>query len=156
MAHSITAACNGCSACPRQCPTGAITGELKVSYEVDHVTCIDCGVCGMICPLGAVVDEKGQVASRVRRDLRNRPVVDPTLCNGCGMCLEICPFSCRGRVGEQYRGVSYLAAFERCVSCGECSRICIKGAIAMEPADLRAIDPAAVVSALTEILLERK
>lgn len=45
--------CKGCSKCARQCPVGAIEGQIKSPY---HITdkCIKCGACVEACPFGAV------------------------------------------------------------------------------------------------------
>ena len=57
MSHKITDLCIGCTACARQCPAGAITGEAKALHKIDDDKCIDCHLCGKICPKGAVLDE---------------------------------------------------------------------------------------------------
>ncbi|MCP4302129.1 MAG: 4Fe-4S dicluster domain-containing protein, partial [Gammaproteobacteria bacterium] len=46
--------CIGCSACARQCPVDAITGERKEKYVVNQETCIRCGVCRDVCKFDAV------------------------------------------------------------------------------------------------------
>ncbi|MBO4905154.1 MAG: 4Fe-4S binding protein [Lachnospiraceae bacterium] len=46
--------CKGCSKCARNCPVGAITGELKSPYTIDTSKCIKCGACADNCPFGAV------------------------------------------------------------------------------------------------------
>ena len=47
--------CKGCSKCARNCPVGAITGELKSPYSIDQSKCIKCGACADNCPFGAVL-----------------------------------------------------------------------------------------------------
>jgi ferredoxin len=143
VAHTIDQRCDGCSACFYQCPVEAISGLYGSLHAVDPMLCIDCGVCGAICPVEAVVDEWGVRVARVPRDRRPRPVVHPDRCNGCGMCVDFCPFGCHAIVGARYAGVSIHAHPLRCVSCAECARNCIKGAITMEPVDLREYDPEA-------------
>jgi NADH-quinone oxidoreductase subunit F len=49
--------CTGCTACARQCPQGAISGEKKESHVVNQALCIRCGVCLDTCKFGAVVVE---------------------------------------------------------------------------------------------------
>ena len=141
MSHRFTEACDGCSACVRQCPTGAIFGVSGKRYDVDPAACVDCHVCGWICPAGAVRDEVGQPVVRIARDLRPRPVIDASRCNGCALCTAACPFDCRQVVGPVFAGLAMLRAPERCVSCGECSRACIKGAITMRSVDIRGYLP---------------
>lgn len=152
MTHTICPECDGCSACAGQCPVAAIAGSPGLPYQIDAEACIDCGVCGMVCPVAAVRDAEGRVVARVPRDRRPRPVVDLDLCNGCGHCVEHCPFQARAVAGAPFYGGSYVAQPHRCVCCGECGHICIKGAITRRTVDVRAWDPAAEVA---RILLRR-
>ena len=46
--------CKGCSKCARNCPVGAITGELKSPYTIDQSKCIKCGACAENCPFKAI------------------------------------------------------------------------------------------------------
>ncbi|MEO0135906.1 MAG: NADH-quinone oxidoreductase subunit NuoF [candidate division WOR-3 bacterium] len=50
------ALCTGCMACAKNCPTQAITGELKKVHAIDQSKCIKCGICLSVCPtkFGAV------------------------------------------------------------------------------------------------------
>jgi len=139
--HTIDERCNGCTACEGQCPAAAITGEPGGRYAVGAATCIDCGVCGMICPVEAVLDADGRRVPHVPRDRRPRPVVDLDVCNGCGHCVEHCPFQARAVVGRPFYGASCVVEPHRCVACGECTRICIKGAVTLRPLDVRGWDP---------------
>lgn len=141
MSYRINGRCDGCSACERQCPTRAIAGVFKETYTIDPSGCIDCGVCGHICPIDAVEDQFGRIAERIPRVLRLRPVVDHNACNGCGMCVDFCPFGCLRVIGGPNTGISVLTKPLACVSCSECSDICLKRAIAMKPISLIEIDP---------------
>lgn len=49
--------CKGCSKCARNCPVGAITGEIKQPFQIDSSVCIKCGACESACPFGAVYIE---------------------------------------------------------------------------------------------------
>ncbi|MBR2530141.1 MAG: NADH-quinone oxidoreductase subunit NuoF [Lachnospiraceae bacterium] len=46
--------CKGCSKCARNCPVGAISGELKSPYTIDQSKCIKCGACAENCPFSAI------------------------------------------------------------------------------------------------------
>ena len=52
--YEITDKCIGCSACSRQCPVGAISGELRKKFTIDQEKCIKCGKCYETCRFGAI------------------------------------------------------------------------------------------------------
>lgn len=49
--------CKGCSLCAKNCPTNAISGELKKPYLIDQEACIKCGTCKVKCSFDAIVVE---------------------------------------------------------------------------------------------------
>ena len=47
--------CKSCSICQKNCPVGAIKGEIKKGpFEIDQSKCIKCGVCMTKCPFKAI------------------------------------------------------------------------------------------------------
>lgn len=55
LKYKITDACKGCSLCAKNCPVGAISGEMKKKFDIDQAKCIKCGVCMTKCPFKAIV-----------------------------------------------------------------------------------------------------
>ena len=53
--------CRGCSKCARNCPAGAISGELRKPYEIDSGVCIKCGICIENCAFGAITSRSRRV-----------------------------------------------------------------------------------------------
>ena len=46
--------CTGCTACARNCPVNAISGERRGIHIIDQETCIKCGACMDKCKFNAV------------------------------------------------------------------------------------------------------
>lgn len=46
--------CKGCGLCAKNCPSNAITGQIKKPYEIDPEKCSRCGVCMEKCPFKAI------------------------------------------------------------------------------------------------------
>ena len=46
--------CKGCSKCARNCPVGAIEGEIKSPFKINQDKCIKCGACVSNCPFKAI------------------------------------------------------------------------------------------------------
>ena len=47
--------CEGCGACTKRCPNGAIHWNADGLAEVDHDICLTCGYCAPVCPVRAII-----------------------------------------------------------------------------------------------------
>ncbi|MDY3918906.1 MAG: NADH-quinone oxidoreductase subunit NuoF [Candidatus Limivivens sp.] len=49
--------CKGCSKCAKNCPVGAISGQIKKCFHIDPNICIKCGACKENCAFDAIYVE---------------------------------------------------------------------------------------------------
>lgn len=135
MPYRITENCNGCGACKRICPAGAITGEKKAVHAVDAGACIECGACGRMCPRGAVLDGNNNLCEMLKRSEWLRPGISLKRCTACAICIEACPAGCLAMSGTPRKGgvdaYPYLRDEKACIGCGFCCQECPAGAILM-------------------------
>jgi formate hydrogenlyase subunit 6/NADH:ubiquinone oxidoreductase subunit I len=145
MAHSITEACVGCTACVRCCPVFAIEGERGSRHVINARRCVDCGVCGRVCPKGAVANANGETCAAVKRPLWPKPHIDTEACSSCGICVNYCGAGALAISAPQFRGDirthAELASPAKCVACALCERHCPVGAIVMRNAPREGVTP---------------
>lgn len=136
MTYQITSDCIGCTLCTRECPTGAISGEMKSVQRIDPAKCIHCGLCGRLCPKGAVRDELGQVCERLPRSKWEHPQIDRKTCVGCSLCVENCPQDCLSiEVPQNHGDINTIAILEdetSCISCKICADVCPVSAVSFD------------------------
>jgi len=135
MAYTITEKCNGCGACARLCPAGAISGEKKKLHAIDESLCIECGACGRVCPQAALLDAQGAACVMIKRSEWLKPSVILENCMACVICVDACPVGCLAMSElPRKKGVDaypYLKDAKACVGCGFCSRECPADALLM-------------------------
>src|SRR5690606_8738103 len=61
MSYGIGPACDGCGACVRACPRGAIIRDTAgpIPYAIAPLDCNDCGKCAIVCPRRAITPDPG-------------------------------------------------------------------------------------------------
>ncbi|MDE6551163.1 MAG: NADH-quinone oxidoreductase subunit NuoF [Clostridia bacterium] len=57
VTYTITDACKGCTLCKRNCPVGAIDGNVREKHVINRDKCIKCGACLDGCKFKAIVKE---------------------------------------------------------------------------------------------------
>lgn len=127
MEYLITNKCIGCSICLKNCPVGAITGDMKQKHVIDQTACIRCGACSRLCPKGAIEPEA---------PAKNIPEIDYMKCTGCSLCVENCVKDNLTISEPKYHGDisthTILISEKNCSGCGVCADVCPIGAITMK------------------------
>jgi ferredoxin len=135
MAYTIGEECTGCTACVRNCPVFAISGERKERHSINPLRCVDCGVCGRVCPAGAVTDNGGNKCTSIERALWPKPQIDGKLCSACGICVHDCTPGALSISPPKSRGdiqvYAELSTPEKCTGCALCEKRCPLGAVVM-------------------------
>jgi len=134
MSYTIIEVCNGCGACKKICPAGAISGTAKKPHTIDEELCIECGVCGKVCPKLAVKDNLGRICAIVKKSEWEKPVFDHKKCNSCVICVEACPTAClamSGAMGSDKHAKPYMKDDKACIGCGFCAIECPVDAVSM-------------------------
>ncbi|MDR2501749.1 MAG: NADH-quinone oxidoreductase subunit NuoF [Oscillospiraceae bacterium] len=54
LTFEITDKCVGCTRCAKNCPTGAISGQVKEKHIIDQSKCVKCGLCESACKFAAI------------------------------------------------------------------------------------------------------
>lgn len=131
MSYKITEDCVGCGACAKKCPENAISGQPKSRHEIDSLFCSECGTCFKTCPRGAVMDPQGRRSPKKgKKGKVVRAKIDESMCAACKTCMMNCPHEA---VRVVRRGLfsngSCQVDPEKCDGCGQCSRLCIVGAL---------------------------
>ncbi len=133
MAYKITENCIGCTQCARNCPVGAISGQVKSLHEIDPQLCIDCGLCSKLCPKNAILDKYGFSTEKVPKDQWTKPQINKEICVGCSLCVENCPSNCLEIEGPSFHGdintTATLIDENACISCKICAKVCPIAAI---------------------------
>ena len=90
MAYKINAdKCIGCTACARQCPVKAISGERQQTHVIDPEYCINCGLCAQFCAQSAIINQWGAPV-KFDKDARKQRKVPDRLLDVCGRVSQIC------------------------------------------------------------------
>lgn len=128
MAYTIISCCTGCSLCSKNCPVGAISGNLKEVHTIDSDKCVDCGLCGKLCAFGAIRDNLGRETVKIQKTEWKKPSFDRDACVGCSLCVENCPENCLEIEAPKFHGgINTIAGLKRpedCIDCRICVNVC--------------------------------
>ncbi len=133
MPYYISDDCIGCGACSKKCPENAISGEIKVRFEIDPSLCQECGVCFQTCRQGVVEDPFGRRSPVKREKKALKACIDPGICAGCKTCFLNCPQEAVYVIKKGiFSSVYCQVDTELCVGCGTCVSHCITNAVSLE------------------------
>ena len=128
--------CIGFGDCEAVCPKGAISVCEGVA-KVDRSLCVGCGLCAKTCPqhLIEIVPLKSRVvvscsscdSGKATKNICERG------CIGCKLCEKECPFG-----AIEVKNNHAVIDYDKCKSCGKCSKVCPRHIITVFPKENRA------------------
>jgi len=74
--------------------------------DVDPLYCNGCSACEKVCPYGAVVYEETQINDHGQKEVRRIAAVNKALCQGCGACVVTCPSGAMDLLGFSNRQIT--------------------------------------------------
>lgn len=118
MSFAIGPMCDGCAACVRVCPQGAISRSSRRPdrYEIAGLDCIDCGKCVIACPIGTICQDRDWAACLgTGCPLTSRRLADVACTQGGRRCPD-----CGGSLWKEPGSDEWYCAFcdpDRRVGC---------------------------------------
>ncbi|MBF0550618.1 MAG: 4Fe-4S binding protein [Deltaproteobacteria bacterium] len=130
MPYQISQDCVGCGSCAKKCPADAISGQIKVRFDIDPFLCTECGTCFNTCPRAAVLDPQGNRAVKKGKKQDFKARINPEICACCRLCYLNCPQEGIKVIKKSLFTTGYCEVDTNiCVGCGQCTQLCITGAI---------------------------
>ena len=119
--------CIGMGTCVKACPFDAIHISNGIAV-VDHDTCSGCMSCAGACPKNIIIKVPYEADITVACSSSDKGGVLKKYCDigclGCKKCEKTCQYDAI-HVEDNLASIDY----DKCVSCGDCAKICPKGLI---------------------------